>query len=140
MGELYQYDITIEARRAIKAQVLDNFFIENANTANETSLTPNVHNLYVDDSSTKGRSRANLIIKTLQGKKYEHALKFIFKASNKEGKCEALIAGMELCYMVGFTSVRAYSASQSVVSQLTSEYKPTSTEYMKLLPYQSTFS
>jgi len=38
--ELSQHNIAFEARRAIKAQALADFFAENANTANETSLAP----------------------------------------------------------------------------------------------------
>ena len=41
----------------------------------------------------------------------EHALKFMFKASNNEVKYEALILGIELCYMTRAISVKVYSDS-----------------------------
>jgi len=62
----------------------------------------------VDASSTKDDSRAGLFIKTSLGEKQEHALKFMFKASNSEAECEALLAGIELCYIAGAYSVKAY--------------------------------
>ena len=62
-------------------------------------------------SSTKDGSRADLIIKNPQGMKQEHALKFMFKVSNNEAECEALIVGIELCYTTGVDSVKTYSDS-----------------------------
>jgi len=52
----------------------------------------------VDGSSTQDSSGIGLIIEIPQGKRHEHALKFMFKASNNEAEYEALIAGVELCY------------------------------------------
>jgi len=65
----------------------------------------------VDDSSSKDGSRAGLIIETHQGERPEHVLKFMFKASNNKTEYEDLIAGIEVCYMVGANSVRAFSHS-----------------------------
>jgi len=62
----------------------------------------------VDNSSTKDGSEAVLIIKTLQGERQEHALKFMFKASNNEVKYEAQTTGVALCYTAGTDSVRVY--------------------------------
>ena len=59
--------------------------------------------LYVDNSSTKDESGANLIIESLTEVWHKHTLKFIFKASNNEAKYEALIAGIELCTLRGWT-------------------------------------
>jgi len=77
----------------------------------------------VDGSSTKDGSGAGLIIESSNGARYEHALKFMFKASNNEAEYEALIAGIELCYAVGADSVQAFSDSQLVASQLNGAYK-----------------
>ena len=74
------------------------------------------YNLYVDDLSTTDRSGAGLIIETPHGERNEHALKFMFKASNNEAEYEALISGIELCYMEGADSIRTYSDSQLAVS------------------------
>lgn len=74
-------------------------------------------------SSTKDVSGAGLIIETSQGEKQDHALKFMFKASNNEEEYEALLSGIELCYIAGADFVKAYSDSQLVVIQLNREYE-----------------
>ena len=60
----------------------------------------------MDDSSTKDGSGADLIIENPNEEWHEHALKFIFKASNNEVEYKALIAGVKLCYTVGADSVQ----------------------------------
>jgi len=60
-------------------------------------MTPASWNLLVDNSSTKDGSGVGLIIKTPQGERHEHTLKFKFKASNNEAEYEVLIEGVELC-------------------------------------------
>ena len=97
--ELSRYDI--ETRQAIKVQVLADFLAESTNTAADGGFSPPTWNLYVDGSSTKDGSGASKIIKSPQGEHHEHALKFMFKASNNEAVYEALIAGVELCYTAG---------------------------------------
>ena len=62
----------------------------------------------MDGSSTKGGSGAGLIIESPTGTWYEHALKFMFKASNNEDEYEALVAGIELCYTAGADYVQAF--------------------------------
>jgi len=86
-------------------------------------MHPSLGNLYIDGSSTKDGSGAGHIIESSVGDRYEHALKFMFKASNNEAEYEALITGIELCYTAGVDSVRAFSNSQLVVSQLDREYE-----------------
>lgn len=97
--------------QAIKAQVLVDFLAENTDIPLEAALSSSSWNLYVDDPSTKDGSGGGLIIETLQGERHEHALKFVFKASNSEVEYEALITGVELCYTAGANSVRAFSDS-----------------------------
>ena len=88
---------------------------------NNAPLSP--WNLYVDGSSTKDRSGAGLIIKSPSDQRYEHALKFMFKASNNEAEYKTLITGIELCFTADADSVQAFSNSQLMVSQLNGEYK-----------------
>ena len=80
-------------------------------------------NLYVDGSSTKDGSGVGLIIERPTEVWHEHALKFMFKASNHEAEYEALIAGIELCYTARADSVQAFSDSQLVVSWLNGAYE-----------------
>jgi len=47
----------------------------------------------------------------------------MFKVFNNEAEYEALIARIELCYITGVDSVKAYSDSQLVFCQLNDEYE-----------------
>jgi len=108
--ELSRYDVAFEPRRAIKAQALADFIAESTTPAEKESQLQPWH-LYVDGSSTKDGSGAGLIIESPGRTRYEHALKFMFKASNNEAEYEALIAGLELCYTAGADHVQAFSDS-----------------------------
>ena len=77
----------------------------------------------MDGLSTEDGSGAGLIIKIPQGEWHEDALQFMFKASNNKAEYKALIAGVELCYTIRADSVRAFSESQLMVSQLNGEYE-----------------
>ena len=66
--------------------------------APEITLVVDCWHLYMGRSSTKNKNGGDLIIETPPGEKHEHALKFMFKASNSEAECKALIAGIELYY------------------------------------------
>jgi len=103
--ELSRYDLAFELRREIKV------LTKSMASAKEGNLRPRPWNLYVDSSSTKDGSGAGLIIESPTGARYEHALKFMFKASNSEAEYEALITGIELCYTVRANSVKAFSNS-----------------------------
>ena len=109
--ELSRYDLTFKPRRAIKAQALADFLVENVTLAEEGDLHPRPWNLYLDGSSTEDGSGVELIIKSPTGVRYEHPLKFMFKASNSEAQYKVLIAGIKLCYTAGVYSVQAFSDS-----------------------------
>jgi len=79
--------------------------------------------LYVDGSATSEGSGAGLIFISPTWRVHEHALKFLFKASNDEEGYEALLAGMDLCCMLGAKHLSAFSDSQLIVSQVTGEYE-----------------
>ena len=106
--ELSRYDMAFEPRRAIKAQALADFLAENPTPA-EGDLRPRPWSLYVDGSSTKDGSGVGLIIKSPDGAWHEHALKFMFKASNNEAKYEALIVGIEPVSYTHLTLPTIYS-------------------------------
>lgn len=99
--ELSQYNLVFDIRWAIKAQALADFLAESSKPAVDGDPSTPSWNLYVDGSSTKDRSRADLIIESPQRERYEHALKFMFKTLNNEAEYEVLITGVELCYTAG---------------------------------------
>jgi len=79
--------------------------------------------LYVDGSTTSDNSGAGLIMVSHEGNMHEHALKFLFKASNNEAKYEALLASMHVCYALGVKHLRVFSGSELIVSQMNGEYE-----------------
>jgi len=95
----------------MKAQALADFMAEIASTLPEIVTPFSLCDLYVDSSFSQDSSGAGLIIKSPQGKRQEHALEFMFKASNNEARYEALIATVKLYYRAGAESVRVFSVS-----------------------------
>jgi len=87
----------------------------------------------VDGSATSGGSGAGLIVISPKGHVHEHALKFLFKASNNEAEYEALLAGMDLCNTLGAEHLCTFSDSQLIVSQVMGEYKAYNTVMVSYL-------
>ena len=79
--------------------------------------------LYVDGSMTNKGSGAGLIVVSPKGHKYDHALKFLFKASNNDVEYKAVLVGMELCHALGVECLRAFSDSQLVVNLVKDDYE-----------------
>jgi len=61
-------------------------------------------------------SGAELIVVWPEGHVYEHALKFLFKASNNEAEYKALLAGMDLYYALRVEHLCAFSDSELIMS------------------------
>ena len=124
--KLAPYGINYELRRAIKAQALADFiaecstpFLENRQQEEPAAAWM----LYVDGSATSRGCGVELIIVSSEGQVREHALKFLFKASNNETEYETLLADMDLCYALGGEHLCAFFDSKFVVSQVTDEYE-----------------
>ena len=83
---LSRYDLAFEPQKAIKRQALADSLAEITTPTEEGNLHPRPWNLYMDGSSTKDGSGAGLIIESPTGALFEHALKFIFKASNNQAE------------------------------------------------------
>lgn len=113
------FGIKIEPCIGIKAQALADFIVET------TGTTPNDPNqelkLYVDGSSTRSSSGADIIIISSARVKMEHAVRFEFMASNNEAEYEALFLGINICYNSGAPILSAFSDSQLIVSQVNGE-------------------
>lgn len=77
--------------------------------------------MQVDGSSTKTGCGAGLVIKPPVEEKMEYAVKFEFLGSNNEAEYEGLILGLQLCILVGESSVNAKSDSQLTVGQVLGE-------------------
>ena len=121
------YGISYEPRRAIKAQALADFIAKCSTPphGDEQQVEPSAAwMLYVDGSTTSEGSGSGLIVVSPEGHMYEHGLKFLFKASNNEAKYEALLASIDLCYVLWVEHLRAFSDSQLIVSNVKGEYEP----------------
>ncbi|XP_072060167.1 uncharacterized protein [Arachis hypogaea] len=100
--------------------------------------------LYMDGSSNKIGSGADIILVNQEGTQIEVSLKFEFPTSNNQAKYEALIAGLKLAKEVGATKVVIFSDSQVVTSQINGEYQtkdPNMKRYLdRTLEYLRRFS
>lgn len=67
----------------------------------------------------------------------EHALKFIFEATNNMTKYEALIIGLQLASKLKVKVIQVYSNSQLVVNQVNSMCEVTDTTLAKYVTMAS---
>ena len=70
--------------------------------------------LHVYKSTTSEESGAGLIVLSLEGRTYEHTLKFMFKMSNNEVEYEVLMVSIEICNVLGEECLKAFPNSQVV--------------------------
>ncbi|XP_021748050.1 uncharacterized protein LOC110713912 [Chenopodium quinoa] len=126
--ELTEFSISYHPRTAIKAQALADFLAEcsNQETLDEEKK---IWTIFTDGSSTINGSRVGVVITSLEGKSFEYALKFSFKASNNE----VAIAVLELCIALEAEHVCLKTDSQLVANQIRGEYeakKPSMIAYL----------
>lgn len=79
--------------------------------------------LYISESSNPSKSRAGLILTSLEGVVVEHVLHFGFKASNNKNKYEALLVGLKVTQKLGVRHLKALSDFQLVVRQVEEEFE-----------------
>ena len=145
--ELGQFEVNFHPLMVIKGQALANFIaeftysnvIEVTGTTNsaeaakvlgvrerENSVSieedANQWTLYVDGASNNTRSRAIMMLISLEGHKIHCAMRFGFKASNNEVEYKALIAGLCLTCDSQVCNVKIFSDSQLVVNQVNDIY------------------
>ncbi|XP_021771681.1 uncharacterized protein LOC110735803 [Chenopodium quinoa] len=120
--ELTKFSISYQPRAAIKAQALADFLAECSyqETLDEEKGTWTV---FTDGSATINGSGAGVVITSPEGKNFEYALKFSFKASNNEAEYEAVVAGLELCIALEAEHVCLKTDSQLVANQIRGEYE-----------------
>ncbi|KAL5537944.1 hypothetical protein UlMin_045731 [Ulmus minor] len=79
--------------------------------------------LYVDGSSTETSSGDGIILVSPDRVKLSCAVRFKFKATNKQAEYEALLSGLRLAKEVSAWHLTIYSDSQLVVSQVNSDFQ-----------------
>lgn len=143
--ELGKFDIHYKARTSNKGQAAADFISEMTPSSEtmlvsveDSTLTSNITpmdlawNLYVDGSSNKKYSGADIIISSPDESIYEYPLRFDFPASNNVAEYEALIAGLQLARELGEEHLKVYSDSQLVVRHVTGEFQ---IKVPQLFPY-----
>ncbi|XP_024026071.1 uncharacterized protein K02A2.6-like [Morus notabilis] len=79
--------------------------------------------LYVDGASSENGSGAGVLLISPECHKITSAVRFKFKASNKDAEYEALIAGLRLASHLKIERLSVFSDSQLVVAQVKEEYQ-----------------
>ena len=125
--ELSEFDIRYKLKTTIKGQVLADFVMEftsaepTENTQTTTDLP--IWRLSVDGAANAQGSGAGLILTSPEGIDIEYALRFGFQASNNEAYYEAVIAGLNLAYLMEVDQLEVCSDSQLVVIQIEDTYE-----------------
>jgi ribonuclease HI len=122
--ELGQFDIEFHPRTAIKGQVLADFLVEFCNIPEAEELPKeSTWVVFVDGSSTRGRSGVRVLLRNPEGQEFGFAVKLDFVTTNNEAEYEAVIAGLALSREMGATNVKILSDSQVVVGQVQGQFE-----------------
>ncbi|XP_021761159.1 uncharacterized protein LOC110725991 [Chenopodium quinoa] len=130
--EMRGFDIAFEPRKAIKGQAFGDFLAE----MTRPDLQPagdQIWKVFVDGSATATGCGAGVICQSLEGDKFEYAMRFQFQASNNEAEYEALLADLRLCKAAGATKVDVSSDSLLVVGQVNGDFEAREAAMMKYL-------
>ncbi|XP_021756199.1 uncharacterized protein LOC110721370 [Chenopodium quinoa] len=120
--ELTKFSVSYQPRAAIKAQALADFLAE-CSYQETLDKGKKIWTVFTDGSTTVNGSGAVVVITSPEGKNFEYALKFSFKASNNEAEYEAAIAGLDLCIALEAEHVCLKTDSQLVANQIRGEYE-----------------
>lgn len=122
--ELGQFDIEFHPRTAIKGQVLADFLVEFCNIPEAEELPKeSTWVVFVDGSSTQGRSGVGVLLKNPEGQEFGFTVKLDFVTMNNEAEYEVVIAGLALSREMGATNVKIQSDSQVVVGQVQGQFE-----------------
>jgi len=121
--ELGQFDIEFHPWTAIKGQVLADFLVEFCNIPEAEELPKELTwVVFVDGSSTQGRSGVGVLLKNHEGQEFGFVVKLDFVTTNNEAEYEAVIDGLALSREMGATNVEIRSDSQVVVGQVQGQF------------------
>ncbi|XP_021764709.1 uncharacterized protein LOC110729288 [Chenopodium quinoa] len=130
--EMRGFNITFEPRKAIKGQAFADFIAEM--TRPDLQLVGGrVWKVFVDGSATATRCGASFICQSLEGDKFEYALRFQFQASKNEAEYETLLAGLRMCKAAEATKVDVSSDSLLLVGQVNGDFEAREPAVMKYL-------
>jgi hypothetical protein len=95
--ELGQFDIELHSRTTIKGQALADFLIELSDTPESEELPKEATWVpYVDGSSANRKGGVSVVLTSLEGEKFQYAIKLDFITANNEAEYEAVLAGLTI--------------------------------------------
>jgi len=133
--ELSEFDVQYEPRGPIKGQIYVDFVVELSSAATHQERAGFRWVLSVDGSLNQQGSGVSVILEGTDGLLIKQALRFAFRASNKQAEYEALIAGILLAKETGAKGLLAKSDSLLVIGQVTGEYQAKDPKMATYLDY-----
>ncbi|MCI36310.1 hypothetical protein A2U01_0057533, partial [Trifolium medium] len=120
--ELSEFDIRYESRKALKAQVLEDFVAEMTNQSSPTNGADK-WTIFVDGASNATCAGAGIILENENGIMIEVSLALSFPTSNNQAEYEAFLAGLGLAEDMQAKEIKINTDSQLVASQVLGEYQ-----------------
>ncbi|GKB07085.1 reverse transcriptase domain-containing protein [Tanacetum coccineum] len=123
-----EHEIEFRGRNSVKGQILADFLAETPSKEKEGAKDEEAKRkepelekawkLFTDGASSSDRSRAGLILVSLEGKEYTYALRFEFETTNNEAEYEALLAGLRITNEMKVQELTIFLDSQLVANQV----------------------
>ncbi|XP_050207935.1 uncharacterized protein LOC126657310 [Mercurialis annua] len=130
--------VIYEARKALKAQALADFFAElTFKEPMEDKTTP--WEMHVDGAVCGEGAGIGVVLKGPGRIHMEYSARLGFPASNNVAEYEALITGLRLCEELNISEVQIYSDSQLVVNQVSGNFEVKEATLKKYAKQAKTF-
>ncbi|XP_050207569.1 uncharacterized protein LOC126656992 [Mercurialis annua] len=114
--------VIYEARKALKAQALADFFAE-LTFAELVENKTNPCEIYVDGAVCGVGAGIGVILKGSGRVQMEYSARLEFPASDNVAEYEALLAGLQLCEELNISKAQIYSDSQLVVNRVSRSFE-----------------
>ncbi|XP_050217542.1 uncharacterized protein LOC126668379 [Mercurialis annua] len=114
--------VIYEARKALKAQALSDFFAELTFTEPIESKK-NLWEKHVDGAVCGEGAGIKVVLKGLGRVQMEYSARLEFPASNNVAEYEALMKGLQLCEELNISEAQIYSDSQLVMNQVSGSFE-----------------
>ncbi|XP_025647982.1 uncharacterized protein [Arachis hypogaea] len=128
MLALTEFDLQYVPAKAVKRQVIADFFVDNSKGLNDQGaniidVEVNYSKLYFDGSKHKDSAGVGNLIISPEGVPLEFLFELKYPCSNNVAEYEALILGLEILIDKGALEVQILGDSQLVLKQLSKEFK-----------------
>ncbi|XP_050222507.1 uncharacterized protein LOC126672596 [Mercurialis annua] len=130
--------VIYEARKALKAQALADFFAELTFTEPMESKK-NPWKIHVDEAVCGEGAGIGVVLKGPGRVQMEYSARLEFPASNNVAEYEALMTRLQLCEELNISEAQIYSDSQLVVNQVSGSFEVKETTLKKYAKQAKTF-